>query len=1130
MQRHRGTVLLAAVLLVIQLVCWRGTVRLKATFPRRQQTLLTKRSWEGEMSKSDFHNTTTATTSATTTTPSITSDPPNSEPSSPTTTPCQPLPFPNSPQDLCNHIRVHCPPAGHLDYLRFYYCIGLNDVLPTLESTQRHVTLDDSTSELKVFKKKGPKIAPVGVHLTTLRIFALICIILWMLFLFSWVGVVASDFFCPNLGTIAARLGLSESTAGVTFLAFGNGSPDVFSTFGAMRTGSGSLAIGELIGAASYIVSVISGSMMLIAPFRVKPYPFLRDVGFFTVAVAMMMAFLFDGKLRFNECIGMIGLYLAYATTVIVGSWWQERRRRQRLLMSNVREEYSNTRTLIDEDSQPAPDMERRSSLLGLPPSPSHLQVSPIEYDPDVDPFSVWQQPSSSSRGPSPHHSPLLTGYDLPPTSSTMSNVNLQRFRPLAGARHSLLGAVEFRDVVRSLQQEALADRSVEIYQSRDPERFFPHNHHHPHHVATPAPAGAGAGAAQEANRQKAQRSSSQRSHTRGRSLMTFKDVVTPKFARSNSVSGNADNKPSMYRSHTTIGTSAGGSRAGAVEADATWSLTRRTQPSAFDATAVEAAVGDPWREHSASDGCEQNLPSGLGTSVEGGEGGQEEQRNNRAGERPHLRLKTSIRANSKFDSIEEERASSGREQERSKKQSFPVLIDVKGTLVPTFQILFPSLRHVHEKSWLGIAVGIITAPAILILNLTLPVVDDEAESAAVSGEMVATVNDVGRYSKGNIRLEGEENDIYATMQGQTNSSDNDLDDNIITLDPASPVQQNPWNAASDRSREGENNRRNHLKVASALRRLPRDASPLLGDSNPSFKVSQHDDADSNVESDDDNHDADSFDSQDSHLNNSQASHLFFVFAQCIFAPPFCVWSISSSAESSHVGFKTAIALLAGLGLAIVALLALAQFRRKYQDEVSSPLSVYLAVGWTRVAAGFLVSILYIMTIVDEVVSILQTLGIILGLSDAILGLTVFAMGNSLGDLVANVTIARMGHPVMAISACFAGPLLNLLLGIGISGTYLLSGNRLESIPNQPNPHSQSSTSIMRGEHAYFIDFSPTLTVSGVGLLIILIGTLVAVPLNGFYLNRSIGLTLIITYAVIMTTNVLVEIYYLDRG
>lgn len=81
---------------------------------------------------------------------------------------------------------------------------------------------------------------------------------IWLTFLFAFVGICASEFFCPNLSHIASRLGLSESVAGVTFLAFSNGSPDVFSTFSALKANAGSLAIGELIGAASFIVSVVA--------------------------------------------------------------------------------------------------------------------------------------------------------------------------------------------------------------------------------------------------------------------------------------------------------------------------------------------------------------------------------------------------------------------------------------------------------------------------------------------------------------------------------------------------------------------------------------------------------------------------------------------------------------------------------------------------------------------------------------------------------------------------------------------------------------------------------------------------------------------------------------------------------
>ncbi len=47
----------------------------------------------------------------------------------------------------------------------------------------------------------------------------------------------------------------------------------------------------------------------------------------------------------------------------------------------------------------------------------------------------------------------------------------------------------------------------------------------------------------------------------------------------------------------------------------------------------------------------------------------------------------------------------------------------------------------------------------------------------------------------------------------------------------------------------------------------------------------------------------------------------------------------------------------------------------------------------------------------------------------------VLAWGNSIGDLVSNTSIARDGFPTMAFAGCFAGPMFNLLVGIGLAMT-----------------------------------------------------------------------------------------------
>ena len=46
---------------------------------------------------------------------------------------------------------------------------------------------------------------------------------------------------------------------------------------------------------------------------------------------------------------------------------------------------------------------------------------------------------------------------------------------------------------------------------------------------------------------------------------------------------------------------------------------------------------------------------------------------------------------------------------------------------------------------------------------------------------------------------------------------------------------------------------------------------------------------------------------------------------------------------------------------------------------------------------GFILSVLTINTIANEIIDILQAIGVIYNLSDAILGLTILAWGNSLG-------------------------------------------------------------------------------------------------------------------------------------
>jgi sodium/potassium/calcium exchanger 6 len=202
------------------------------------------------------------------------------------------------------------------------------------------------------------------------------------------------------------------------------------------------------------------------------------------------------------------------------------------------------------------------------------------------------------------------------------------------------------------------------------------------------------------------------------------------------------------------------------------------------------------------------------------------------------------------------------------------------------------------------------------------------------------------------------------------------------------------------------------------------------------------------------------------------------------------------------------------LGVSLICAILLNIFLQKHDDLTQAPNQLRPFLSFI----GFIVGICWIAIIADEVVSLLKTLGVILNISDSLLGLTVFAVGNSLSDLVADITVARLGYPVMALSACFGGPMLNILLGIGMGGLYMTLKSNVET----------TTTSTIDGlshSHApYKITISRNLMISGVTLLVALVGLLIIVPLNHWKMDRKIGCGLIVLWSLSTLGNVIVEI------
>ncbi|XP_031165011.1 mitochondrial sodium/calcium exchanger protein isoform X2 [Sander lucioperca] len=154
-----------------------------------------------------------------------------------------------------------------------------------------------------------------------------LCII-WLIFLFIILGLAASKFFCPNLSAISTSLHLTHNVAGVTFLALGNGAPDVFSAMAAFsHPHTAGLAVGALFGAGIFVTTVVAGSVALVKPFAVASRPFLRDVIFYMAAVFWTFVMLYRGTTTLGETLGYLGLYVVYVLTVIISAYIYNRQK-----------------------------------------------------------------------------------------------------------------------------------------------------------------------------------------------------------------------------------------------------------------------------------------------------------------------------------------------------------------------------------------------------------------------------------------------------------------------------------------------------------------------------------------------------------------------------------------------------------------------------------------------------------------------------------------------------------------------------------------------------------------------------------------------------------------------------------
>lgn len=154
-------------------------------------------------------------------------------------------------------------------------------------------------------------------YCSSVRPWALVVISTSLLFSFVSLAHAASEFLCPNLYAISKLLALSDNLSGLTLLAFGNGSADIFSTYHALQSGSIGLATSELISAALFILTIVVGLISIAKPFKVPRFFFLRDTIFYIFISSIVLIILLIGAIGYFTAVALLVNYVLYVLLAV---------------------------------------------------------------------------------------------------------------------------------------------------------------------------------------------------------------------------------------------------------------------------------------------------------------------------------------------------------------------------------------------------------------------------------------------------------------------------------------------------------------------------------------------------------------------------------------------------------------------------------------------------------------------------------------------------------------------------------------------------------------------------------------------------------------------------------------------
>jgi sodium/potassium/calcium exchanger 6 len=124
----------------------------------------------------------------------------------------------------------------------------------------------------------------------------------------------ANKYLSNALTILADKCKMSQNLAAVTFLALGNGAPDVISSIVGGDDEGIEFSLGALLGSTMIVTGIVLSTVILFSDggLKVAKQLFLRDIGLFLFALILLFIFAISKEIYLWESIIFFCLYLMY--------------------------------------------------------------------------------------------------------------------------------------------------------------------------------------------------------------------------------------------------------------------------------------------------------------------------------------------------------------------------------------------------------------------------------------------------------------------------------------------------------------------------------------------------------------------------------------------------------------------------------------------------------------------------------------------------------------------------------------------------------------------------------------------------------------------------------------------------